>query len=103
MQRWFDEATVFVNTSDYEGFPNTFVQAATGGCGILSLRVNPDGFLDRFGCGASAGGDWERFCALAAEAGAMGPVWAEGAARFLAEWHDNRANVDALLEGLANA
>jgi len=67
IDRYFERAAVFVNTSDSEGFPNTFVQAAKSGTPILSLRVNPDGFLDAQHCGRCADGDWERFCDLLRE------------------------------------
>jgi len=54
---FFARAKVFVNTSDAEGFANTFIQACKAGCAILSLKVNPDGFLDKYGCGVCCGGD----------------------------------------------
>ena len=57
----FLQAKVFVNTSDYEGFPNTFIQACKCTTPILSLNVNPDGFLDKYKCGMCANGDWELF------------------------------------------
>jgi glycosyltransferase involved in cell wall biosynthesis len=67
IDRYFEQAAVFVNTSDSEGFPNTFVQACKNGTPILSLRVNPDGFLEAHNCGRCANGDWERFCAILRE------------------------------------
>lgn len=67
IDRYFEQAAVFVNTSDSEGFPNTFVQAGQSGTPILSLRVNPDGFLDAHHCGRCADGDWGRFCAMLRE------------------------------------
>lgn len=39
----FRDASVYVNTSLKEGFPNTFVQAARCGVPILSFNVDPDG------------------------------------------------------------
>lgn len=54
---YFQRTKVFVNTSDAEGFPNTFIQACKCGTAILSFKVNPDGFLDKFGCGVNCDGD----------------------------------------------
>jgi glycosyltransferase involved in cell wall biosynthesis len=54
---FFQRAKVFVNTSDSEGFPNTFIQACISGTPILSFAVNPDGFLDNNACGFCCNGD----------------------------------------------
>ena len=63
VDRYFEQASVSVNTSDSEGFPNTFVQSCKAGTAILSLNVNPDQFLDKHNCGFCANGDWTRFMA----------------------------------------
>ncbi|MHC5059871.1 MAG: glycosyltransferase family 4 protein [Planctomycetota bacterium] len=61
MDSYFERAKVFVNTSDDEGYPNTFIEACKYRTPILSLNVNPDGFLDKNKCGMCACGDWQRF------------------------------------------
>ena len=61
VESYFARAKVFVNTSDSEGFANTFIQACMAATPILSLNVNPDGFLYRYKCGICADGDWEKF------------------------------------------
>lgn len=60
LNRFFAQAKVFVNTSDAEGFPNTFIQAAAAGTAILSWQVNPDQFLTKYQCGLACGGTMER-------------------------------------------
>ncbi len=61
---FFEWAKILVNTSDSEGFPNTFIQACKGQAAILSYNVNPDGFLDEFNCGICADGDKEKLARL---------------------------------------
>lgn len=51
IQKYFDNAKIFVNTSESEGFPNTFIQAGIGKTPIISLNVNPDNFLSKCACG----------------------------------------------------
>ena len=57
---YFQRAKVFVNTSESEGFPNTFIEACNYAVPILSLNVNPDGFLDKYNCGQSCDGQFQK-------------------------------------------
>lgn len=65
--RYFQRARMLVNTSESEGFANTFVQACMCATPILSLDVNPDTFLDTYRCGLCAGGQWPRFIEMTRE------------------------------------
>ena len=103
VQRYFDRAEVFVNTSEFEGFPNSFIQTGQGGGTILSLEVDPDGLLTGYGAGRCAEGDWETFLEDARELIANSEL--RGALQrrceqFVGEWHDNERNVTAFLDGL---
>lgn len=60
MNEVFRRAKALVNTSAFEGFPNTFLQAAALDVPILSLDVDPDGFLEQDGAGVLAGGSLDR-------------------------------------------
>jgi glycosyltransferase involved in cell wall biosynthesis len=53
-------AHVLVNTSEFEGFPNTFIQAWLREVAVASLGVNPDGVFDADEYGICAGGSYER-------------------------------------------
>lgn len=53
----FINSSLFINTSDFEGFPNTFLQAAKHGVPIISLHSDPNRMLSESGCGYFANGD----------------------------------------------
>ncbi len=42
---YFKEAKIFINTSTYEGFPNTFIQAFMNKIPVISLNVDPDDII----------------------------------------------------------
>jgi glycosyltransferase involved in cell wall biosynthesis len=52
MERWFDRATLVLNTSVVEGFPNSFLQAWIRGLPVISAGVDPDGIISKYGLGA---------------------------------------------------
>ncbi len=102
-QAWYDRAEVFVNTSTWEGFANSFIQAGQGGAAILSLNVNTDQLLTRFHAGVCADDDAARFLEMARAFFTDPKLRREmqaGAARFVAQWHDNARNVDCFLSAL---
>lgn len=55
------EATALINTSDFEGFPNTFLEAGMQETPVVSLNVDPDGLLAASGGGFAANGNFTRF------------------------------------------
>jgi glycosyltransferase involved in cell wall biosynthesis len=103
IQAHYDSARVFVNTSSFEGWPNSFIQAGLGAAALLSLAVNPDRLFERFEPGVFADGSFD---ALVAGAGALLKrpealaAAQAGCERFVTELHDNARNVDAFLAGL---
>lgn len=61
MHKLMAEATALINTSDFEGFPNTFLEAGMQETPVVSLNVDPDGLLAASGGGFAANGNFTRF------------------------------------------
>jgi glycosyltransferase involved in cell wall biosynthesis len=63
-----ERAVAIVNTSDFEGMPNVFLEGWMRGVPALTLTHDPDGVVTRERLGWFADGDVDRFAAQAAEA-----------------------------------
>lgn len=57
IDKFFQQAKIFINTSKTEGYPNTFIQAAKSKVPIISLNVDPNGTLEKCEMGLCAQGD----------------------------------------------
>jgi glycosyltransferase involved in cell wall biosynthesis len=62
---WFDRSRLHLNTSDYEGFPNTYLQAWVRRLPVVSF-FDPDGVIERRRLGCRARDIDAMSCSLAA-------------------------------------
>lgn len=65
--RLYESAVAVVNTADYEGMPNIFLEAWSRGIPTLTLTHDPDAVIATWGLGGRAGGDPDAFVTLARE------------------------------------
>ncbi len=104
IQNVYDDARIFVNTSEWEGWPNSFIQSGLGSTALLSLQVNPDKLFETYALGKFCGGDFQRLEQAAREMlGAPEELekMQRESERFVAELHDNAKETTAFLSGLS--
>ncbi len=45
--KYFKKSSIYINTSKYEGFPNTYIQSWLNEAIVISLNVDPDNILEK--------------------------------------------------------
>jgi glycosyltransferase involved in cell wall biosynthesis len=58
--KWIANSKGLINTSNYEGFPNIFLEAWATGVPVISLNVNPGDVFNRYELGACCNGDMNK-------------------------------------------
>lgn len=103
IQDHYDAARIFVNTSDWEGWANSFIQSGQARTALLSLSVKPDTLFEDFALGFCAAGNWDAFVREAQKMAANPESTASmgmEAERFVRTLHDNDRETAAFLSGL---
>jgi glycosyltransferase involved in cell wall biosynthesis len=96
-----ENALVLVNSSRFEGFPNTFLEAGRAGTPILSLNVNPDGFITEYDAGICADGDINAFIEGCGKLAGDESLWNETSANaleYVVKFHDKAKCVYQLID-----
>lgn len=101
IDKYFEKAKVFVNTSSQEGFPSTFVQATKNKTPILSLNVNPNNFITKYNCGFYCDDNFKKLndnLNILLDDKKLYGRMSENAFRYARESHDIKKNATRFLE-----
>jgi len=99
IQALLGQARLLVHTSDYEGFPNVFIEAWLMGVPVASLNVDPDGLIQSHHLGRLSR-SMDQLVKDVQELMGDELLWSEcsrNAARFAREMFDIQKNTDTLL------
>ncbi len=103
IDKYFEEAYLFVNTSDYEGYPQTFIQAVMNCIPIFSLNVDPDSFIVSNECGMVFNGDFEKMNRELSNIfnnKALYKKLSDNSYHYFLQKHDIKSNVKLLMDYL---
>jgi glycosyltransferase involved in cell wall biosynthesis len=107
LEELFDRAVAVVNTADFEGMPNVFLEGWARGVPALALSHDPDGVIERHGLGAFAHGSLDELeesaSSLWRDRGDRAAI-AERCRRYVVDHHSPDAvgaRWQATLEGIA--
>ena len=93
------ESKAVINTSNFEGFPNIFLEAWASGVPVISLNVNPGDVFNHYKLGICCHGDIRKMKA-AIEGSEIDQVRQEELLSYIAQNHDFETAADRFLEAL---
>jgi glycosyltransferase involved in cell wall biosynthesis len=92
-------AKALVSTSNFEGFPNIFLEAWASGVPVISLHVNPGDVINEFGLGNYFDGDYSKMAACINSNGTarIDPVKLR---EYISNYHDFERAADRFVQFL---
>jgi glycosyltransferase involved in cell wall biosynthesis len=95
-------AKALINTSEYEGFPNVFLEAWSVGVPVLSLKVNPGNVFDQYDLGVCFNDNLIRMKEYI-NANEVTAVSREKMLSYVMDFHDFDTAAERFLKTLKNA
>lgn len=89
-------AKALVSTSNFEGFPNVFLEAWANGVPVISLFINPGNVINEAGLGKFVNGDYGEMASCMKENG-TGPIQPGHLVNYIREYHSIEKAADKFL------
>lgn len=105
VEKLFANSILHVNTSIFEGFPNTFLQSAKYGVPVISMVVDPGEMLSTHNCGAISGDDiddLERAVRLVLTKNELYSLFSKNSFDYVRKYHDIAAIAKTFKEILSS-
>lgn len=96
MLEMISNAKALINTSNYEGFPNVYLEAWGTGVPVISLKVNPGNILHDHRLGVCCNGDLNRM-KLCIETNETSHFDKDELREYVEKFHDSRSAADRFL------
>jgi glycosyltransferase involved in cell wall biosynthesis len=101
-----ERSILLINTSLFEGLPNTMLEAFRAGTPVVSLSVDPNQVIETYGCGRVVNGDIAAMAAAVLELATDSGAWeaASSAARdYVMRTHATDVIIDQVIEVVQSA
>ena len=102
IQGYYDRASVVLNTSKQEGFPNSFLHAGIARAALLSFTVNPNHMFDHE-IGTCAAGNAKDFFSTLTSVTSNAEQYGQALHSYVSKHHDRDTNARNFLDSALSA